>query len=124
MAKISIAGAGMIGRPGVAAKMFSTLAEAGINIQLISTSEVKVSCTVDVDDCDRAIAVLCDAFDVTTSPMPVVENDPALIVKPSGARGRPRPETGPGGHSPCARPPWHGSQNLPTAGLATASAWI
>jgi aspartate kinase len=71
MAKISIAGAGMIGRPGVAATMFSTLAEAGINIQLISTSEVKVSCTLDMADCDRAIAVLCDAFDVTTSPMPV-----------------------------------------------------
>jgi aspartate kinase len=69
MAKISIAGAGMIGRPGVAAKMFSSLAAAGINIQLISTSEVKVSCTIDVDDCDRAIAVLCDAFEVTSSPM-------------------------------------------------------
>ncbi len=70
MAKISIAGAGMIGRPGVAAKMFSSLAEAGVNIQLISTSEVKVSCTVDVADCDRAIAILCDAFEVTSSPMP------------------------------------------------------
>ncbi|MBD1874089.1 aspartate kinase [Nodosilinea sp. FACHB-131] len=70
MAKISIAGAGMIGRPGVAAKMFSSLAAAGINIQLISTSEVKVSCTIDVADCDRAIAVLCGAFEVTSSPMP------------------------------------------------------
>ncbi|HZG40844.1 MAG TPA: aspartate kinase [Nodosilinea sp.] len=70
MAKISIAGAGMIGRPGVAAKMFSSLAAAGINIQLISTSEVKVSCTLDVNDCDRAIAVLCEAFEVTSSPMP------------------------------------------------------
>ena len=70
MAKISIAGAGMIGRPGVAAKMFSSLAAAGVNIQLISTSEVKVSCTVDVANCDRAIAVLCDAFEVTSSPMP------------------------------------------------------
>ena len=70
MAKISIAGAGMIGRPGVAAKMFSSLAAAGINLQLISTSEVKVSCTIDVEDCDRAIAVLCEAFEVTSSPMP------------------------------------------------------
>ncbi|HEY9738324.1 MAG TPA: aspartate kinase, partial [Trichocoleus sp.] len=69
MAKVSIAGAGMIGRPGVAAKMFSTLAAAGINIQMISTSEVKVSCTVDVTDCDRAIAVLCEAFDVSSSPV-------------------------------------------------------
>ncbi|MBD0269789.1 MAG: aspartate kinase, partial [Cyanobacteria bacterium Co-bin8] len=69
MAKVSIAGAGMIGRPGVAARMFSTLAAAGINIQMISTSEVKVSCTVDVADCDRAIAVLCEAFEVSSSPV-------------------------------------------------------
>jgi aspartate kinase len=68
VAKVSIAGAGMIGHPGVAAKMFSTLAAAGVNIQMISTSEVKVSCTVHVDQCDRAIAALCDAFQVTCSP--------------------------------------------------------
>ena len=68
-AKISIAGAGMIGRPGVAAKMFSCLAAAGVNIQLISTSEVKVSCTIDGVDCDRAIAALCAAFEVASSPL-------------------------------------------------------
>ncbi|MEM9007526.1 MAG: ACT domain-containing protein, partial [Cyanobacteria bacterium P01_F01_bin.86] len=67
VAKVSIVGAGMIGRPGVAAHMFSTLAEAGVNIQLISTSEVKVSCTIQMDDCDRAIAALCQAFQVTCS---------------------------------------------------------
>lgn len=69
IAKVSIAGAGMIGRPGVAAQMFTTLAEAGVNIQMISTSEVKVSCVVDADDCDRAITALCSTFDVRTSPM-------------------------------------------------------
>ncbi|MEL6813274.1 MAG: aspartate kinase [Cyanobacteria bacterium J06598_3] len=68
IAKISIAGAGMIGRPGVAAGMFSALADAGVNIQMISTSEVKVSCTVASEDCDRAIATLCRHFDVTHSP--------------------------------------------------------
>jgi len=68
MAKVSIAGAGMIGRPGVAAQMFSTLAQAGVNIQLISTSEVKVSCTIDIAECDRAIATLCETFGVTHSP--------------------------------------------------------
>jgi aspartate kinase len=67
IAKIAIAGAGMIGRPGVAAQMFNALAAAGINIQMISTSEVKVSCVIDAADCDRAIATLCDAFDVHTS---------------------------------------------------------
>jgi len=68
IAKISIAGAGMIGRPGVAAGMFSALADAGVNIQMISTSEVKVSCTVDEADGDKAIATLCQHFDVTSSP--------------------------------------------------------
>jgi len=68
IAKISIAGAGMIGRPGVAAGMFSALAAAGVNIQMISTSEVKVSCTVDAADGNRAIATLCQHFDVISSP--------------------------------------------------------
>ncbi|MBW4441928.1 MAG: aspartate kinase [Plectolyngbya sp. WJT66-NPBG17] len=69
IAKVTIAGAGMIGRPGVAAQMFSTLADAGINIQMISTSEVKVSCVVDEVDCDRAIAALCQVFEVSQSGM-------------------------------------------------------
>ncbi|MEM6839956.1 MAG: aspartate kinase [Cyanobacteria bacterium P01_C01_bin.120] len=69
VAKVSIVGAGMIGRPGVAAQMFSTLAEAGVNIQMISTSEVKVSCTVNIDECDRAINALCKVFQVTRSPL-------------------------------------------------------
>ncbi|MEH2458691.1 aspartate kinase [Nostoc sp.] len=64
IAKVSIAGAGMIGRPGVAAKMFATLAEAGVNIQMISTSEVKVSCVVDAAECDRAVAALRTAFEI------------------------------------------------------------
>ncbi|HEY9698590.1 MAG TPA: aspartate kinase [Trichocoleus sp.] len=69
MAKVSIAGAGMIGRPGVAAQMFRTLANAGVNIQMISTSEVKVSCAIGAADCDRAIAALCEAFKVNNSPV-------------------------------------------------------
>ncbi|MEA5602855.1 aspartate kinase [Nostoc sp. UHCC 0252] len=64
IAKVSIAGAGMIGRPGVAAKMFATLAEAGVNIQMISTSEVKVSCVVNAAECDRAVAALRTAFEI------------------------------------------------------------
>ncbi|HEY9664986.1 MAG TPA: aspartate kinase, partial [Allocoleopsis sp.] len=69
MAKVSIAGAGMIGRPGVAAQMFETLADAGVNIQMISTSEVKVSCAIATEDGDRAIAALCRTFNVTSSPV-------------------------------------------------------
>ncbi|MEH2012221.1 aspartate kinase [Nostoc sp.] len=64
IAKVSIAGAGMIGRPGVAAKMFATLAAAGVNIQMISTSEVKVSCVVNAAECDRAVSALCTAFEM------------------------------------------------------------
>jgi hypothetical protein len=44
-----------------------SLAEAGINIQMISTSEVKVSCVVDAVDCDRAIAALCHTFEINSS---------------------------------------------------------
>jgi aspartate kinase len=64
IAKVSIVGAGMIGRPGVAAKMFKILAAANINIQMISTSEIKVSCVIANRDCDRAIAALCQEFEV------------------------------------------------------------
>jgi aspartate kinase len=67
IAKVSIAGAGMIGRPGVAAQMFKTLAVAGVNIQMISTSEVKVSCVIAAEDCDLAIAALCREFEISTS---------------------------------------------------------
>ncbi|NEP89008.1 MAG: aspartate kinase [Okeania sp. SIO2C2] len=64
IAKVSLVGAGMIGRPRVAAKMFETLAAAGVNIVMISTSEVKVSCVVDAEDCEKAVNSLCQAFDV------------------------------------------------------------
>ncbi len=76
IAKVAIAGAGMIGRPGVAAQMFSTLAAAGVNIRMISTSEVKVSCVIDQSDCDRAIAALCKTFSVNTS---AVSDQPSAI---------------------------------------------
>jgi aspartate kinase len=65
VAKISIMGVGMIGRPGVAAQMFTSLAEAGINIQMISTSEIKISCVIAATDGENAIAAIQKAFDVT-----------------------------------------------------------
>ena len=64
IAKVTIYGAGMIGRPGIAAKMFKTLGDAKINIQMISTSEVKVSCVIDKSECDRALNLLANAFDI------------------------------------------------------------
>jgi len=68
IAKVSIVGAGMIGRPGVAAQMFKTLADVGINIQMISTSEIKVSCVIAAADSDKAIDALCHQFEISTSP--------------------------------------------------------
>lgn len=67
IAKIAISGAGMIGRPGIAAKMFTALAKAGVNIEMISTSEVKVSCIIDQEDSERAATALCSAFEVNSS---------------------------------------------------------
>ena len=60
IAKVSIVGAGMIGNPGVAASMFEALYDAGININMISTSEIKVSVLVDESDADRAVQVIHD----------------------------------------------------------------
>ena len=62
IAKVSIVGAGMINNPGVAALMFEALYNAGININMISTSEIKVSVLVDENDADRAVQVIHDKF--------------------------------------------------------------
>jgi len=62
IAKVSIVGAGMVNNPGVAAAMFEALFNAGININMISTSEIKVSVLVDLDDADRAVQVIHQRF--------------------------------------------------------------
>ncbi len=62
VAKISIVGAGMESHAGVATKMFEALYDAQINIQMISTSEIKVSVLIDKKDADRAVAAIHDKF--------------------------------------------------------------
>jgi aspartate kinase len=62
VAKVSIIGVGMISHAGVAAQMFETLAKEGINIMMISTSEIKVSCVIEAKYTELAVAVLHDAF--------------------------------------------------------------
>jgi aspartate kinase len=62
VAKISIVGAGMANNAGVACKMFEALYNAGININMISTSEIKVSVLVDERDADRAVQAVHDRF--------------------------------------------------------------
>jgi aspartate kinase len=65
MAKLSISGAGILGRPGVAAKLFDTLAKAGINLRLIATSEVKVSCVVAGHQGSKALRATAEIFELT-----------------------------------------------------------
>jgi aspartate kinase len=62
VAKISIIGVGMISHTGVAARMFQALAHEGINIMMISTSEIKVSCVIEAKYTELAVTVLHDAF--------------------------------------------------------------
>ncbi|MBP3600127.1 MAG: aspartate kinase [Clostridia bacterium] len=62
ISKISIVGAGMESNPGVASKMFEALYDAGINIQMISTSEIKISVLIDAKYADRAVTAVHDAF--------------------------------------------------------------
>lgn len=64
ISKVSIVGAGMESNPGVAAKMFGALSEANINIQMISTSEIKISVLIDKTDSDKAVTVVHEAFEV------------------------------------------------------------
>jgi aspartate kinase len=64
IAKISIVGVGMRSHSGVASKMFDVLSKEGINIQMISTSEIKVSCVIDAKYTELAIRLLHEAFDL------------------------------------------------------------
>lgn len=62
VAKVSIVGAGMESHPGVASTMFESLFDANINIQMISTSEIKISVLIDQDDADKAVSVIHRKF--------------------------------------------------------------
>ena len=63
VAKVSIVGAGIETHPGIAAKMFEALADADINIHMISSSEIKISVLIDRDKAEKAVRVIHDAFD-------------------------------------------------------------
>lgn len=62
--KVAIVGVGMKSNPGVAALMFKTLADAEINIEMISTSEIKIACIIRKSDIDKAVQVLHKAFEL------------------------------------------------------------
>jgi aspartate kinase len=64
MGKVSIVGAGMKSHPGVAAKVFRTLGDNGINIEMISTSPIRISCVVPGDSVEEAVRALHTAFEL------------------------------------------------------------
>jgi aspartate kinase len=69
LSKVSIVGAGMISNPGVAAKMFEVLAEEGIQVKMVSTSEIKVSTVVEQESMVKAVEALHDAFELSHIPV-------------------------------------------------------
>ncbi len=79
IAKVSLVGAGMRTNPGVAAKMFKTLADHGINLEMISTSPIKVACVIAKDRVEEAVRALHEAFEL----------DKELITKEHADRGAP-----------------------------------
>jgi aspartate kinase len=64
IAKLSIVGTGMLGAPGIAAQMFRALADAGVNIEMISTSEIRITCMVARDQVEKGVRVLHKAFEL------------------------------------------------------------
>jgi aspartate kinase len=92
--KVSLVGAGMKTHPGVAADMFDALSEAGINMKIISTSSIRISCVVDASDVDRAVRVIHDRFGLSHEviareehPETVTDQMKALKVDVSGSGG-------------------------------------
>lgn len=83
MSKLSISGAGIMGRPGIAAGLFQTLSRVGINLRLIATSEVKVSCVVEASAGAKALQATQDSFEldsdlISLNPLPSGEGDPEV----------------------------------------------
>ena len=62
LAKVSVIGSGIRGQPGVAATMFRALSQRGINIEMISTSEIRITCIIDADRIKDAVSALHEAF--------------------------------------------------------------
>jgi aspartate kinase len=70
--KVSLVGAGMRTHPGVSAKFFSALADAGVNIEMISTSEIRISVVVQADEVDRAVSAVHTAFELDSAEIEAV----------------------------------------------------
>jgi aspartate kinase len=66
VAKVSLVGAGMKTHPGVAALMFRSLADAGVNLDMISTSSIRISCVISAEQVEQAVRALHSAFGLGT----------------------------------------------------------
>ncbi len=90
MGKVSIVGAGMRSHPGVAAKVFGVLAEEGVNIDMISTSPIKISCVIDRDRVEQAVQALHSAFELsgegTIAGGGALSREPGRLSARSGGR--------------------------------------
>jgi aspartate kinase len=85
VAKISVVGAGMRANPWVAAKMFSTLAELGINIDMISTSPIKISCVIEEARVEEAVRTLHTAFELDDACVYAEAPEGGATAKPGAA---------------------------------------
>jgi aspartate kinase len=83
MAKVSIVGAGIQNAPGYASRMFGALAEAGVNIEIISTSEIRITCMIAEDQVETAVRALHKAFGLE-EPEPVVQEGEAGAASSGG----------------------------------------
>ncbi len=81
MAKVSIVGAGIQNAPGYASRMFGCLADAGVNIDIISTSEIRITCMIAEDQVETAVRALHKAFELE---QPEPEIDETLVPETSG----------------------------------------
>ena len=87
IAKVSLVGAGMKTHPGVAADMFDALSDLGINIEIISTSSIRVSCVIRASEVDRAVRAIHDRFELSQEAVlreshPITATDQLKAVRP------------------------------------------
>lgn len=87
IAKVSLVGAGMKTHPGVAADMFDALAEAGVNIEIISTSSIRVSCVVRAPDVERAVQAIHDRFRLSSDVVYREEHPPSVTDELKALKG-------------------------------------
>jgi aspartate kinase len=85
IARVSLVGAGMKTHPGVAADMFDALADAGINIEIISTSPIRISCVVRAADIERAVKVVHERFRLADPP--IYREEPTTAVRAPAEAG-------------------------------------